>query len=156
VLTDKTFWRVGYDVPEIGYPIGYLQRPLFRLLATLGAAFGFLLSSRRRQPAAGSHDVVDVEVAEAVVGALEEELAEERGRLRGEIESLVRRLDAMQDEDGHQRRMREVDVLLDDLRLDDPIFEVGPAAVETISLLDALEQRVAAVRAGAGRAGLAA
>jgi hypothetical protein len=133
----------------------YLQRPLFRLGATLAAAFGFLLSSRRRQRS-GSPDVIDVDVAEAVVGALEEELAEERGRLRGEIDSLVRRLDAMQDEGAHLRRMREVDGLLGDLQLDAPVVPADSTVVETISLLDALEQRVAEARAGAGAAGLAA
>jgi signal peptidase I len=155
VLSDKTFWSVGLDVPMIGYPIVYLQRPLYRLAATLAAAFGFLLSSRRRQRT-GSPEVVDVEVAEAVVGALEDELAEERGRLRGEIESLVRRLDTMQDEDAHQRRMHEVDILLTDLRLDAQMPEAASNATETISLLHALEQRVAAVRAHAGTTGLAA
>jgi signal peptidase I len=149
-LTGPTFWRVGMDFPKLGWPIVELQKPLFRLAATVFAAFGFLLSSRRRSAGDGAGDVVDVRVAEAVVGALEEELAHERTALRGEIEALARRLELFQDEDGHRRRMRDVDDLLADLR-------VGPAPdgeAEAPSLLAALDERVAAVRAGA--AGLAA
>jgi signal peptidase I len=147
-LTGGTYWRVGIDVPKLGWPIVYLQRPLIRLAATLAAAFGFLLSSRRREGLGGG-DVVDVEVAEAVVDALEEELAEERGRVRGELDSLVRRLDAIQDADGHQRRMRDVQALMAELQ---PAVrtshEVGPELAQTVSLLDALEERLAAVHAG--------
>lgn len=160
-LTGASYWRVGMDFPKLGWPIVELQKPLFRLAATLFAAFGFLFSSRRRSDE-GAGDVVDVRVAEAVVGALEEELEHERTELRGEIESLARRLDLFQDEDGHRRRMRDVDDLLADLRgapaaEDVPVVAAAPVATteaEAPSLLDVLDERIAAVRAGT--AGLAA
>jgi signal peptidase len=161
-LTGPTFWRVGMDFPKLGWPIVELQKPLFRLAATVFAAFGFLLSSRRRS-GDGPGDVVDVRVAEAVVGALEEELAHERAELRGEIESLARRLELFQDEDGHRRRMRDVDDLLADLRggaladgeiLVPAVTTAAPVGPEAPSLLDVLDERIAAVRAGT--AGLAA
>ncbi len=160
-LTGASYWRVGMDVPKIGWPIVELQKPLLRLAATLFAAFGFLLSSRRRS-GDGVGDVVDVRVAEAVVGALEEELAHERVELRGEIDLLALRLELFQDEDGHRRRMRDVDELLADLRLGgetEPVAEPEAPAVAGVpadapSLLDVLDERIAAVRAGT--AGLAA
>ncbi len=165
-LTGPTFWRVGMDFPKLGWPIVELQKPLFRLAATLFAAFGFLLSPRRRTGDAPG-DVVDVRVAEAVVGALEEELAHERTELRGEIDSLTRRLELFQEADSHRRRMRDVDDLLAALR-GTPVGDGASAArTETIvatvaptesgeaeapSLLDVLDERIAAVRAGAGLA----
>jgi signal peptidase len=164
-LTGTSFWRVGMDFPKLGWPIVELQKPFFRLAATLFAAFGFMLSSRRR-PADGAGDVVDVRVAEAVVGALEEELAHERTELRGEIETLARRLALFQEEDSHRRRMRDVDDLLADLRGErvtdaEPVTPVHAvvapleaAEAEAPSLLDVLDERIAAVRAGT--AGLAA
>jgi signal peptidase len=113
-LTGKTWWRVGTDLPYLGWPIVYLQEPFFRLVMTFVAGLSFFL--RRRVAAAGSGDVVDVEVAEAVVGALEEELAAERARAREAFETLTRRLDTLQDEESHRRRMHEVDALLADLQ----------------------------------------
>lgn len=167
-LTGASYWRVGLDVPKIGWPIVELQKPLFRLAVTLFAAFGFLFSSRRRSgDGNGAGDVVDVRVAEAVVGALEEELAHERVELRGEIDFLARRLELFQDEDGHRRRMRDVGELLADLRggpapdqveelvsPDVPPLVVATTIEEAPSLLDVLDERIAAVRAGT--AGLAA
>jgi signal peptidase len=150
-LTGDSFWRIGFDVPKIGWPIVELQKPYFRLVATLAAAFVFLLSSRLRLRGLG--EVVDVRVAEAVVGALEEELERERGAVRGELVAFGRRLETLRDEAAHRRRMHEVDSLLAELRTG-----VAPAAVpapeppdedaEAVSLLEALEQRVADVRAG--------
>jgi signal peptidase len=162
-LTGTSYWRVGLDVPKIGWPIVELQKPLFRLAATLFAAFGFLLSSRRRS-GDGPGDVVDVRIAEAVVGALEDELAHERVELRGEIDLLARRLELFQDENGHRRRMRDVDELLAGLRegresapaaSEEPVPLVVAATMdEAPSLLDVLDERIAAMRAGT--AGLAA
>lgn len=144
-LSGTTFWRVGQDVPLAGWPIVYLQRPLIRLAATLAAAFGFLFSSRRRESFAAG-DVVDVEVADAVVGALEEELAAERVQTRGAIESLRRRMDALQDESRHRSRMREVELVLAELADTAPPMTAGEPAAP--SLVETLDERLATVRAG--------
>ena len=114
-LTDKTFWRVGGDLPYLGWPIVYLQKPFFRLVMTFVAGLSFFFRRRTAGDGFGA-DVVDVELADAVVGALEEELAAERARAREAFETLTRRLDSMQDEDAHRRRMSEVDALLADLQ----------------------------------------
>jgi signal peptidase len=150
-LSGASFWRIGFDVPKIGWPIVELQKPYFRLLATLAAAFVFLLSSRRRVRGLG--DVVDVRVAEAVVGALEEELERERGVVRGELVAFGRRLETMRDEAAHRRRMHEVEALLAELHVGDTsavaaVAEPLDEEAEAVSLLAALEQRVADVRAG--------
>jgi signal peptidase I len=113
-LTDRTFWRVGTDLPYLGWPIVYLQKPFFRLVMTFVAGLSFFF--RRRTAAESGGDVVDVEVAEAVVGALEEELAAERARAQEAVDALSRRLDSLQDEESHRRRMWEVDALLADLQ----------------------------------------
>jgi signal peptidase I len=113
-LADKTFWRVGTDLPYLGWPIVYLQKPFFRLVMTFVAGLSFFL--RRRTMDDGYGDVVDVDVAEAVVGALEEELAAERARAQEAVDTLTRRLDSLQDEEAHRRRMSAVDALLADLQ----------------------------------------
>jgi hypothetical protein len=100
---------------------------------------------------AGSGEVVDVEVAEAVVGALEQELETERQATRQAIDALCRRMEVFHDESEHRRRMREVDLLL--ARVHAPA-EVADVDDGPISLLEVLEERLAAVRAGA--TGLAA
>lgn len=113
-LTDKTFWRVGTDLPYLGWPIVYLQKPFFRLVMTFVAGLSFFFR-RRTAGESGGGDVVDVEVAEAVVGALEQELAAERARGQEALDALTRRLDSLQDDEAHRRRMYEVDALLADL-----------------------------------------
>jgi signal peptidase I len=113
-LTDRTFWRVGTDLPYLGWPIVYLQKPFFRLVMTFVAGLSFFFR-RRTAVESGGGDVVDVEVAEAVVGALEQELAAERARAQEAVDALTRRLDSLQDEESHRRRMSAVDALLADL-----------------------------------------
>ena len=66
-LTDKTFWRVGGDLPYLGWPIVYLQKPFFRLVMTFVAGLSFFFRRRTAGDGFGA-DVVDVELADAVVG----------------------------------------------------------------------------------------
>jgi signal peptidase I len=146
-LTDKTYWRVGTDLPYLGWPIVYLQEPLFRLLMTFVAIGSFVL---RRRADGGGGEVVDVEIAEAVVGALEAELEAERTRSREAVDVLARRLDSLQDEEAHRRRMHEVERVLGGLQL--ARFAADAVRDEPQTLVEVLGARVAE----AGGSGIAA